>query len=347
MPTVNRFESNLLKIVYCIFGNSSFQQTLPIFMQPSKRPPCLSRETIELVKQALTKGITKKLASDSGWKTETYLRNGQAKTGRLWDRTPPADLGLEFSKFSLDFLVWMTSADLSKRTFWKWNTIDPEQLTLGDRYLFSAVMEVVGPSDIGNLWSNKRPFFTNGLAVLMHTNRFTEENIQETDFHPWVTGQGGAVVEALQGILADNWLEMEKRKSRIREVPKMQKIGQAQALALNRFMDAADAAGRRDLCRFILVVIKRILQNQSELKVWTRALDVTGLRIADRTSTYQAAAAVLLQANRLQRWHLESQTSGYLDENYAAMQLWKSEWERLKIQPAIDQAIRIGQETSF
>ncbi len=344
---VNRFESNLLEIVYCIFGNRSFQQTLPLFLKPSRRPRCLSLETIELVKQALVKGTTQKLASDSGWRMGTFLRDGQVKTGRLWDRTDPKKLGLEFSKCSLDFLIWVTAADLSKQEFWKWSTSDSERLTLGDRFLFCAIMELLGSTDIGNRWSNKRPFFTNGLAVLMLTDRFAEENIAETEFHPWVVGQGGAVLEGLQSVLAKNWIEMEERKAQINEVEKMQNVGRAQALALERFMDAADAAGRRDLCRFLLVVFKRILENQNELRDWTGALDVSGIRVADRTVTYQAAAAVLLQANRLQRWQQESQTSGFLDENYVAMKLWKSDWERLNMQPLIDRAIRIGREASF
>lgn len=344
MRAVNRFESNLLKIVYCVFGNISLQKTLPVLAKSSKRPKCLSRDTVELVKQALTKGITKKLASDSGWKIESFLRAGKSKTGRLWDRSDPESLGLEFSKHSLDFLIWMTCTDLTRKTFWK--MASPDELTLGDKYLMGAVWEVIGPTDIAVNWSGRELMYQNGLAVLLQPKAFAK-NIQEADFQPWVTGQGAAIMEAMQGNLAAQWVKMEESKFYISGIEAMLRLGQAQGQTLTRFMDAADAAGRRDLCRFVLVALSTILKNRSELKPWICSLDVSGLRVADRTGVYESAAALLLQAPRLQKWHQESLTSGYLDENYAIMQLWKSEWERMEIQPSIDKAIQISRAVSF
>ena len=151
----------------------------------------------------------------------------------------------------------------------------------------------------------------------------------------------------MQEQLAENWVEGELRKKLIRSPDQMLRVGQKQKSVLGQFMDAADAVGRRDLCRFILHVLKRILEKRSELNGWTESLNTTGLRIADRTEIKEAAAAVLLQANRLQKWNQQSLTSGYLDENYSQMQLWKADWERLEMQPVIDKAIGICREVSF
>jgi hypothetical protein len=36
---------------------------------------------------------------------------------------------------------------------------------------------------------------------------------------------------------------------------------------------------------------------------------------------------VVRQLHRLQRWERQARSVGYFDENYAASQLWKSDWE--------------------
>ena len=48
---------------------------------------------------ALGKGTVELLARAGGWRPEAFLRNGKAKEGRLWDRTPPRELGLPFSRY--------------------------------------------------------------------------------------------------------------------------------------------------------------------------------------------------------------------------------------------------------
>lgn len=326
-------------------GQASFEKTLHVLLKGKRKPKCLSRDTVELVKAALAKGTTQRLATDHGWLSESYLRNEKSATGRLWERTKPEELGLTFSKYSLDFLIWITSADLSRKTFWAYP--GSESLSLGDNYFLAWAFSTLQGSDTGERWRRRSLFYENGLAVLMHANRFHSPEIEDVDFGPWVTGKGAAILEAMQGRLAKNWVEMEAQKRMVRLPDAMLDYGHAQGTALTRFMDAADAAGRRDLCRFILHVLKKILEKGSELRYWTKSLDTTGLRIADRTEIKEAAAAVLLQANRLLKWHQQSLTCGYLDENYAAMQLWKSDWERLNMQPTIDKAIRIGREVSF
>src|SRR5213596_3006476 len=38
-----------------------------------------------------------------------FLRNGQPRDGRLWDRSSPEDLALAFSRHALEFLIWITA----------------------------------------------------------------------------------------------------------------------------------------------------------------------------------------------------------------------------------------------
>src|SRR5947209_5453334 len=78
--------------------------------EPPPPPACLSRPAVRLVKDALAKGCVFLLARRGGWRVERHLRGGRVAEGRLWQRTPPAELGLTFSRHALEFLVWITAA---------------------------------------------------------------------------------------------------------------------------------------------------------------------------------------------------------------------------------------------
>ena len=64
--------------------------------------------------------------------------------------------------------------------------------------------------------------------------------------------------------------------------------------------------------------------------MWTGALQVSGLRLADRSRAYQAAATFLRHLDRLQAWDRQARSVGYFDEEYAASQVWKADWERFQ-----------------
>jgi hypothetical protein len=111
MKAVMRFEHNLLRILHFFLGRVPLEQARSLIQAPAEkgRPKCLSKPAVELVQDALRKGTVELLARAGGWRPEAFLRNGKAKEGRLWDRTPPRELGLPFSRHALDFLIWITS----------------------------------------------------------------------------------------------------------------------------------------------------------------------------------------------------------------------------------------------
>ena len=53
------------------------------------------------------------------------------------------------------------------------------------------------------------------------------------------------------------------------------------------------------------------------------------MRLADRSEAYRAAGAFLRSLDHLQRWEREARAVSFLDDEYAASQLLKSDWERL------------------
>src|SRR5262249_21694665 len=110
---VSRFEADLLHLLYFFLRRLPREQGVPLLMARCERPRCLSRAAVELVQDALAKGCTVLLARAGGWRRERHLRQDRTVEGRLWERTPPGELGLSFSGHSLDFLMWATAAKVT------------------------------------------------------------------------------------------------------------------------------------------------------------------------------------------------------------------------------------------
>jgi hypothetical protein len=127
---------------------------------------------------------------------------------------------------------------------------------------------------------------------------------------------------------------MERQKLRIYQPEMMKRIGQMQQTILTAFFDAAESAGRKDLCRFFLVAMKQFLQELAAADATGQAsklyhLDLSKLRMAERAEVYQSAACCFREMHRMDRWNREARATGFFDEGYAASQLWKSDWEHL------------------
>src|SRR5690349_20566947 len=130
MRTVSRFEANLLRILYCFLQRAPLDQALPLVINPCPRPRCLSRAAVELVQNALANGCVWLLARGGGWRRERHLRGGRVAKGRLWERSDPGELGLAFSRHTMEFLLWITAAKPGEP---KSDWLPPEgELTPGD-----------------------------------------------------------------------------------------------------------------------------------------------------------------------------------------------------------------------
>jgi hypothetical protein len=328
--SVSRFESNLLRILYYFLGREPADSGLRMIEARVQQPPCLSRASVRLVSAALAKGSVHLLATRGGWRDERFLRNGKVVAGRLWQRTRPAELGLTFSRHSLEFLVWLTANRPGDKEP-LWNPPGAE-LTTGDRVLLYFAHQGLRDSadSLGAPALRQRtPFVEHGLCRLAYPEDFTAAPAEAApDFTPWTNGVGAAILEAVQPELESRWTQVEGSKESIAEPERMRALGQSQERVLTAFLDAVEAANRLDLGRFLVAAAARLLGPHANAEMWTRALQTGGLRITDRTATYQAALAFLRQLDRMQRWEQRARSVGYFDEDYAASQLWKAEWER-------------------
>jgi hypothetical protein len=329
MLSVSRFEANLLRLLYYFLRREPPERALPLVEQRLPPPPCLSRGAVNLVRDALGKGCTHLLAQRGGWRRERHLRGGKVVEGRLWERTPPADLGLPFSAHALDFLIWITAARPGdKEPAWR---PPPGELTAGDLLLlFFAHEGLRNTADsLGAPTLRTRlPYAEHGLCWLAYPEDFTAVPQEYSpDFAPWTNGLGACMLEAMQPVLAARWVGVEGAKERIADPQVMRGVGQSQERVLGAFLDAVEKAGRLDLARFLLAAAGHLLGPHAHAGMWTGRLHLTGLRVADRVATYQASAAFLRQLDRLRGWERQARGVPFYEETYTASQLWLADWE--------------------
>jgi hypothetical protein len=329
MQTVTRFEANLLRLLYYFLGREPAESALALVAERCAPPACLGRSAVRLVQDALAKGCTFLLARRGGWRVERYLRGERVVEGRLWQRTAPADLGLSFSRHSLEFLIWITSARPGdKEPHWR---PAEEELTPGDRLLLYFAHQGLRDSaaSLGAADLRRRPpFARHGLCWLAYPEDFAAAPEEfAPDFAPWTNGAGATMLEALQPELAARWIEVEGAKGSIVEWQRMRDLGGSQERVLTAFLDAVETAGRMDLARFLLRAAQQLLGQHANAAMWVEGMTNAGPRLAERTTTYRSALAFLHQLPRLQSWERRARSVGYFDDGYQAAQLWKAEWE--------------------
>jgi hypothetical protein len=330
MQNVSRFEANLLRLLYYFLRREPIERALPLVEGRMDPPKNLSPGAVRLVKDALAKGCTFLLAQRGGWRDERHLRKAKPVGGRLWHRTKPEELGLTFSKHTMDFLVWITAARPGdKQPSWG---PPHDQLTHGDLLLLFFAHEGLRDTveGLGAPTLRKRaPFMHHALCWLAYPEDFTQvPDDTKPRLDPWIKGVGACILEALQPELAARWIHVESGKEKIEQPPLMRALGTSQDRILDAFLTAIEKANRRDLARFVLRAGFHLLGPHAHPGMWTGSLQMTGQRLADRAATYQAGVALLRHMDRLAGWTRWARASGYLDEDYHSAQLWLADWEQ-------------------
>lgn len=343
---VSRFESNLLRILRFYLKQFPQEQALRLIQERLERPKCLSAAAVHLACDSLSKGVVLYLVRGGAWKRDRYMRNGNPKFGRLWERTPVEQLTLSFTRPVLDFLMWITSIRAKEeKTAWK---TDVKKLTVADQLFFYLAYDAMRvDSDWAAVLRQSSVFGENALIWLAHPSDFASDKPPSLPpFDVWLSEPGSLILEALQPILEQRWLDTERRKGQIGDWTQMNQQGQMQFRVADQFTNAVNHAGRRDLVRFLLSVMARVLSAGEMLPTfWTGGLQGNGPpRLADRLETQRNALALLRQAGRFQTWELDARRSGYMDEDYAASKFWLSEWDRFNFGTIAERAERIVQQ---
>ena len=312
-----------MRVLQSFLGRAPAQQAARLVMRDGSAPPCLSRAAVDLIQDHLRKGVVHYLAQ-SGWRQDRFLRGERVATGRLWERTAPAELGLTFSGHSLEFLLWlMTTRARDAKPAWR---AEHGQLTVGDRFLFFLALHCLRHSDEGKTLARQGAMHQDGLIRLAFADLIPQPQAT-ANWAPWTTGVGACILEALQCTLTERWLEIERAKERASDLKALLALGQAQDAVLGSLFETLTTIGRWDLARFLLHTLAELLEGAPKANRWLGEVDLNSMRLAARTDAQRAALVLVRRGSTLQQWDAQARTVGYFDEGYAAAQLWKSDWE--------------------
>ena len=342
MKAVSRFEMHLLRILHAFLGRVPVETTANLIRQGCSRPPCLSADAVSLVQDALSKGCVLLLALEGGWQRERFLRGEKVVQGRLWQRTTPADLGLDFSRNTLEFLLWITASAWEGVAFSQ--PCPAKAATVADELLLVLAFDSLHRQEFVTYLRTLALFRKLPLLWLLYPDELAGERLPRLDWSVWTNGLGACIVEAWQNKLLNRWLEMERRKGTVIDGAQMRWLGTAQEAALSGFLGAVEQAGRWDLARFLLRACAQLLGSPTTAQAWVGSLRVEGQRLADRMETYHAALTLLRQMETFQRWERQARTIGYFDEGYHAAKFWQTEWEEIQGDTLAERALAIRRE---
>src|SRR5262249_4478950 len=204
-----------------------------------------------------------------GWRRERHLRGNQVAEGRLWQRSPIAELGLHFSRHTLELLLWFT-ADNPEDPKSRRRTPPDAELTPADALVCYHAYTALRDTSAGPALPGRLGFGMQELCWLAFPDDFVRRPADQViNFERWTSGVRACILEAMQSELARRWIEAEEHKCRLVEWQSVQQHGQAKELVLTAFLDSAQRAGRQDLARFLLVALGELLPRRPAQADWT------------------------------------------------------------------------------
>ncbi len=327
MIIVRPFEADLLRALQAILAVNPAGSPLGLVLRKCPRPRCLSRPAIELIEQTLALGIVRRLARSGGWRLERFLRDGKPVEGRLWQRSGVSELGLHFSRGTVDFLIALVADEPET-----WASSEPpdfELTTVGDELLALFTYRAFQATKLGTIFRNLRCFRDNELCRLVDPVGFSErQDAGDVTFKRWVAPARAWVLEALADEFASAWIVAEPVRRQVVELAQVRRIGHEQVRVAAAYLDAAGSLERRDLARFVLDAARELLADPAGLTAWWDRIDFRRTRLADRSEARLATLGSLNGLDRLQSWTRQCREIGYFDEGYSAAKLWLAEWEQ-------------------
>ncbi len=329
MRNVSQYESNLLTILLSHFRPGGSAESRALLIRRQKAPRCLSRNCVELIQQFLATGITE-WAARQGWRKERFpdTDGTLVRAGRLWKRHPAEEISLSFSQHSVEWLMWLTSANMAAPSSSPFPA--DAKLTLGDQLLlFHTIRSHSGTLPLSG-FLHVRQVQNHPLVWLYYSDILKDaapEQLAASEFSPWLSPHNIWVFETLMHDLTQA-IVRQARTVRTHLSPQdILTAGNHMHQTLEKFLNAINAAGRRDLGVCVLRAVRLVLDAVPQVAPWLSRADLSELRLADRAEVMRAGMALFHQMPVLQQWQRESLSVGFYDEDYQAAQFWKSLWE--------------------
>lgn len=331
LPVVSRFEQRLILIARSLLGIGS-SESLAIWLgEKLVAPPCLSPVSVRLVEETLAKGVVRRLA-EMGARSERFVFGGQVVSGTLWERVPIERRRLHFSRNVMAWLRWAAEHNVVDPPAMP--NIDEPALTLADRLFFALAAQRLTKLGHG-LFQNvaRNPVFCrNGLIWLEHHELLARCRVLgKPDFSRWFAPDHQWALEVWQEPLGEAWTSTAFACASETDLEDLRRVGDAINRVADDFSIASTAAERRDLGRFWLAAARNVaVRGGFESDRWFGKVSLAALPMHQRQQVYRLGLAMpRIVTERLTVWNREARNIGFLDDGYAASQLFKSDWDRL------------------
>ncbi|MFP2930964.1 hypothetical protein ACLESO_38350, partial [Pyxidicoccus sp. 3LG] len=247
MIQVSPSEHELLTLARAVVGLGQYAPVEDLLRDRHTVPELLSPDALHVLRDTLAKGGILALARCGGWRKQRYLDGAQERSGRLWERhAPPA---LHFSPLCVHTLRWLVEQPLVKHGC-KTLTVD-ERPTLADELFLYLTCRLVAGTPCAKAVGTQELFRSSTLCRLGFPELLGMPKLTAADFAP-LLANGGWLLDALREDLARRWRKVEESKRFILEPSELTALSAAQETVLSAFLDAVEAAGRRDLAGFLL-----------------------------------------------------------------------------------------------
>ncbi|MCC7423300.1 MAG: hypothetical protein IT428_23740 [Planctomycetaceae bacterium] len=338
---ISPFEQRVLMLLDALLGRTSPAALGLTPLPRAKAPLTLRRSAVELIQQRLRRGLVSQLARD-GWKRTDFFHNDQSRSGRLWERHRPEALRLHFSPFVVDLLFWLASSDNAREPLKGWEA--SERLTTGDRVFACLAWNALRKSPVAGQLTGVAPWSNDGMVRLLW-GELSKVTALRVDFSPWFAPETQWILEAWQDRLVGSFLDRAARH-RQGEPADSSRLVECERRLLDAYFRAANAAGRRDLTLWIVTAADRTLREGPRIDSWFDRLDVSGQTIESRGETYRSALFLFETLDVLRGWNAEARRTGFVDEDYAAAEHWKTRWEALGAESVLSRSDMLRQRWS-
>ncbi|GHG72633.1 hypothetical protein [Comamonas sp. JC664] len=313
-------EHSLLTLARAVVGMGQYASVEDLLRGIHTVPRRFSPPALQVLRDTLAKGSVLALARAGGWRRERSLHEGQVRSGRLWERHAPPPL--RFSPLTLHVLRWMLEQPLTKLG------VTPLEVegtpTLADEWLLYLCCRLVAGTHCARALGVQPVFRRSALCWLGFPEQFgtTRPELDAAAFTP-LLADGAWLLEALRRELAQRWRGLEESKRSIASPAEAMALGAAQEAVLAAFLDAVDAAGRRDLAGFLIDAARPLMDQPASR--WVEGLS-SSASLSSRAEAARASAAFLRTLGRLSRWDAEHRAVRFFDDDYDTAQLLLSEW---------------------
>ncbi len=311
-------EHALLSIARAVVGELPPRAVSSVLLRKRKAIQQMDARSLDLLKQTLAIGVPLTLVRRGGFRRTRHVGDsGVVTEQRAFERN---ELSLHFGEETFRLLAHLVASDVSQAGLGGSKLVP----TLGDQlvtYLAADVTRAVAAPRGARLTRSALCWFGHLRSVARTAPK------SAPPLMPLV--ECPAVIESLSPDWATRWVACDRGKASVITCDDMIALGHTQQLLLESYFDAIDAAGRRDLARFFVQAVARLIKEDEDPLAWAGSLKLSKEPLSRRAEAYHAAATSYFMIERVARWATEAGAVHFIDDDYDQAQLFLSIWEEV------------------